>query len=65
MTARQAFNLLDRVIAQASNLPTSYVVVNEAVTTLSKAMDRLEELESLQEEVNDSKKVDFPKDIAS
>ena len=48
MTPREAFGVVDGAIARATNLPVSYVVVNEALKTLQVALDNLHEFENLQ-----------------
>lgn len=46
MTPREAFGLVDGAIARATNLPVSYVAVNEALKTLQVALDKLDAFEA-------------------
>ena len=47
MTTREAFGVVDGAIARATNLPVSYVAINEALRTLQGALEKLDALEAV------------------
>lgn len=47
MTPREAFGVVDGAIARATNLPVSYVAINEALKTLQAALGRLDKFEAV------------------
>ncbi len=46
MNPRDAFGVVDSTIARATHLPVSYLVINDALSTLKAALDELDALQS-------------------
>jgi hypothetical protein len=47
MTSKEALGVMDGVIARSTNLPVSYLVVNEALNALHGALAKLDEFEAV------------------